>query len=128
MLCIYGCGQEATHQFKNGKWCCSKSKNSCPMNKMVGKNNFKKLLQYFHIQEKYNFLNNIENDDPISFSQYSTRDTNDPIYKTDDMNDGIHLLQQLLEINPHHRICAKQALKHKYFKELFTMDIDNALH
>jgi len=30
-LCDYGCGQEATHQFKNGKWCCSKSSNSCPL-------------------------------------------------------------------------------------------------
>jgi hypothetical protein len=38
-LCIYGCGQEATYQFKNGKWCCSKSKNSCPNNKNIGENN-----------------------------------------------------------------------------------------
>jgi hypothetical protein len=30
-LCIYGCGQTAKYQFKNGKWCCSKSKNSCPV-------------------------------------------------------------------------------------------------
>jgi 5-methylcytosine-specific restriction endonuclease McrA len=29
-LCDYGCGQEAQHQFKNGKWCCSKSFNACP--------------------------------------------------------------------------------------------------
>lgn len=29
VLCEYGCGQEARYQFKNGKWCCSKSKNSC---------------------------------------------------------------------------------------------------
>ncbi len=29
MLCDYGCGQEANHQFKNGKWCCSKNYNSC---------------------------------------------------------------------------------------------------
>ena len=29
-LCDYGCGQEAKHQLKNGKWCCSKSVNSCP--------------------------------------------------------------------------------------------------
>ena len=29
ILCDYGCGQEATHQFKNGKWCCNKSKNKC---------------------------------------------------------------------------------------------------
>lgn len=27
----YGCGQEAKYQLKNGKWCCFKSQNSCPM-------------------------------------------------------------------------------------------------
>ena len=27
--CIY-CGAPATHQFKNGKWCCSKNQSSCP--------------------------------------------------------------------------------------------------
>lgn len=31
MLCEYGCGKEAKHQFKNGKWCCSKSTSSCPV-------------------------------------------------------------------------------------------------
>jgi len=29
ILCDYGCGQEAKFQLKNGKWCCSKSQNSC---------------------------------------------------------------------------------------------------
>ncbi len=28
-LCEYGCGNKAKHQLKNGKWCCSKSHNSC---------------------------------------------------------------------------------------------------
>ena len=28
-FCDYGCGEEAKHQLKNGKWCCSKSQNSC---------------------------------------------------------------------------------------------------
>jgi hypothetical protein len=28
-LCEYGCEQEAKHQFGNGKWCCSKTTNSC---------------------------------------------------------------------------------------------------
>jgi hypothetical protein len=32
-LCDYGCGQEAKHQFKNGKWCCSESWGTCPSNK-----------------------------------------------------------------------------------------------
>ncbi len=31
MLCEYGCEQEAKYQFKNGKWCCSKSFSKCPM-------------------------------------------------------------------------------------------------
>lgn len=33
ILCDYGCGQEGKYQFKNGKWCCSKSHNKCPINK-----------------------------------------------------------------------------------------------
>jgi len=44
-LCEYGCGQKATHQFKNGKWCCSKIRQQCPQlrnnhsKKMSGENN-----------------------------------------------------------------------------------------
>ena len=37
-ICDYGCGNKAIHQFKSGKWCCSKSYNSCP----TAKNNFSK--------------------------------------------------------------------------------------
>jgi hypothetical protein len=40
-LCDYGCGQLATHQFKNGKWCCSKSYNSC-LNRRVKRNKTQK--------------------------------------------------------------------------------------
>ena len=29
MKCEYGCGEDAKHQLKNGKWCCKKSQNSC---------------------------------------------------------------------------------------------------
>jgi hypothetical protein len=28
-FCDYGCGKEAIHQFKNGKWCCSLVANKC---------------------------------------------------------------------------------------------------
>jgi hypothetical protein len=28
-FCEYGCGKEATYQFKNGKWCCEKNRESC---------------------------------------------------------------------------------------------------
>ncbi len=30
MKCQYGCGKEAKHQFKNGKWCCENSTKKCP--------------------------------------------------------------------------------------------------
>ena len=30
MICDYGCGQEAKHQFKNSKWCCSSDCHRCP--------------------------------------------------------------------------------------------------
>jgi len=29
--CEFGCGKEAKYQFKNGKWCCSKYYNQCPI-------------------------------------------------------------------------------------------------
>lgn len=32
-LCEYGCGQVAKFKFKNGKWCCGKSYNSCQASK-----------------------------------------------------------------------------------------------
>ena len=44
-LCDYGCGRKAIHQFKNGKWCCSKIRQQCPeltlkhSNRMRGCNN-----------------------------------------------------------------------------------------
>ena len=37
-LCDYGCGQIATHQFKNGKWCCSNNIAKCPISKIKLKN------------------------------------------------------------------------------------------
>jgi len=40
-LCEYGCGQEATHQFKNGKWCCSQSHKQCYESKRKLKETFK---------------------------------------------------------------------------------------
>ena len=32
-LCEYGCGNKALYQLKNGKKCCNKSANSCPINR-----------------------------------------------------------------------------------------------
>ena len=33
-FCDYGCGQEALHQFKNGRWGCSEHWTKCPNNKI----------------------------------------------------------------------------------------------
>lgn len=44
-ICDYGCGQEAIHQFKNGRWCCSINAAQCPIireknsEKNAGENN-----------------------------------------------------------------------------------------
>ena len=40
-LCNYGCNQKAIYQLKNGKWCCSKSHNSCPAMKKINSKNTK---------------------------------------------------------------------------------------
>jgi len=45
MLCDYGCKQIAIYQFKNGKWCCSKSFNQCPyMKKRISKSHQGKII------------------------------------------------------------------------------------
>jgi hypothetical protein len=49
ILCDYGCGQEAKFQFKNGKWCCSKSPNSCPA---IGKKKSEIMKQVWREQDK----------------------------------------------------------------------------
>ena len=49
-ICEYGCGQEAKYQFKNGKWCCSESQNSCSI---MRKNNSKAVRTLFEEIIKY---------------------------------------------------------------------------
>ena len=41
-LCDYGCGELASFQLKNGKWCCSKYHNSCPNVKNKNSSGLKK--------------------------------------------------------------------------------------
>jgi len=51
-LCDYGCGQEAIHQFKNGKWCCSNHYTQCP----TLRNKFKQKIPWNknkHISEEH---------------------------------------------------------------------------
>lgn len=35
MICEYGCGQEAKHRFKNGKFCCSEYITQCPKRRRI---------------------------------------------------------------------------------------------
>ena len=42
-LCDYGCGKEAQHQLKNGKWCCSNSPNKCLIIKKKNSTSIKKV-------------------------------------------------------------------------------------
>jgi len=56
MLCEYGCNKEAKYQFKNGKWCCSKSRNSCPNQKLLNSINTKNIKKSKPIK-----LNNSKN-------------------------------------------------------------------
>jgi len=51
-LCDYGCGQEAKFQFKNGKWCCSKSQNSCSGNRRKNSESTKESWKRTEIKEK----------------------------------------------------------------------------
>lgn len=46
MLCSYGCGNKGIHKLKNGKFCCEKSANSCPINKKKNSDSTK-ISNYF---------------------------------------------------------------------------------
>lgn len=49
-ICVY-CGQPATHQFKNGKWCCKENSNLCPEMRRIRSEKAKIAHQKF--KEKY---------------------------------------------------------------------------
>jgi hypothetical protein len=56
--CEYGCGQIATYQLKNNKWCCSKSSNGCLKVKKRMKDSLKKIHNYYFIYKIINVLDN----------------------------------------------------------------------
>ena len=75
MKCEYGCGKKAKYQLKNGKWCCSKSQNSCSVlrnknrisntgKKMSDISNEKNRIKHKNsikqLQNKYSFFSQIE--------------------------------------------------------------------
>ena len=51
--CEYDCGQDALYQLKNGKYCCSKSWNSCPEIRRKNSEGVKKNMQLAS-DNKYN--------------------------------------------------------------------------
>jgi hypothetical protein len=55
MLCEYGCGQEAFHQLKNKKFCCSKNSQQCPNQRKISSK-----LHKGKIHNKPKFFNNID--------------------------------------------------------------------
>lgn len=55
MQCDYGCGQEANYTLKNGKNCCCKSPNSCPVNRE--KNSQKHIGNQVNKGRKFNIPN-----------------------------------------------------------------------
>ena len=54
-LCEYGCGQEATHQFKNGKFCCGNNIGKCSAVNKKGITK-KKFFKSIMISEDKNIL------------------------------------------------------------------------
>jgi hypothetical protein len=55
MICEYGCEKEATHQFKNGKWCCCKNISSCPAirEKRYTQSEYNQFRNYVLERDKY---------------------------------------------------------------------------
>lgn len=50
-LCYYGCGKEATFQFKNGKYCCSRNQSMCSSIKLKSKPKRNSFLGKKHTKE-----------------------------------------------------------------------------
>ena len=48
-ICAY-CGAPATHQFKNGKWCCNSNRNQCPAMKKIRSEKSTAIHQLFREQ------------------------------------------------------------------------------
>lgn len=83
MLCEYGCGLEAKYQLKNGKWCCCKSWNSCPINKEKSRQGV--LNSPKHTKESYLLRwknTSIESRKKMNWNRGLTKETDKRVYKT----------------------------------------------
>lgn len=87
MLCEYGCGREATHQLKNGKWCCETSYNKCPE---MRKKNSAGLKRAHKDSNKYVSAKNPDGSVRVGFHGYVswnkglTKDTDERVKKSGD--------------------------------------------
>jgi len=57
-LCDYGCGKEATHQFKNGKYCCSRNHGMCPVTREKNKIGLSKCITEEFLTKRKNTQKN----------------------------------------------------------------------
>jgi len=80
MECYYGCGKEAKYQIKNGKWCCSKSPNSCDINKEKNREGLKKNYSETGRNQKITYQKcSQEIKDKMAWSRGLTKDTNETL-------------------------------------------------
>ena len=79
-FCEYGCGEKSKYQLKNGKWCCSKSSNSCKVNR--DKNSDKVKVAYLsgilNAREKYKNQSE-ESKRNFNWNKGLTKETNESV-------------------------------------------------
>ena len=83
--CDYGCGNIATHQFKNGTWCCNKYQCACPAVKK--KNSIKRKKQFSEngVSEGLRkYYNELKSGLRHGWSKGLTKETNESVRKWSD--------------------------------------------
>jgi hypothetical protein len=76
-LCEYGCGREATIQFKNGKWACCKNAFNCPTFIRCGKKNH--MFGKKHSEETKKNLSKIQKELKIWLGKKHSEETKEKI-------------------------------------------------
>ena len=120
MLCDYGCGKEAIHQFKNGKWCCSKTSNSCESFKnnskrieLIKKNH--KGMKGKHHTEISNFKNSLKH-----LGRKHSKDTKEKMKTNHKGNTGRHFSEK-------HKEKLRKNRQGKTYNEIFSEEKGNEI-
>jgi hypothetical protein len=79
-FCEYGCGLNAEHQLKNGKWCCSDSSNKCPNNRRKNSERIKSLYDCGKLKQDYQNISQ-GSKDRMRWSKGLTKETNGSLNK-----------------------------------------------